>query len=140
MPGHARDRADDRGAACPGRRSSQPGTGHATPQTVSNDRRAVGAHEIRQIDEVARARSPTLPPKSCSTDENCGSTNRMKNSITQTAATSTNTGYCIASVSLRRIVSARARSVPSISSTWSSVPETSPTRTSATYIGGNSAG
>ena len=58
-----------------------------------------------------------LAPKSCSTDENCGSTNRMKNSMTQPAATSTKAGYCIASVSLRRIASDRARSAASISST-----------------------
>ena len=58
-----------------------------------------------------------LPPKSCSTEENCGSTNRMKNSITQIAAISTNSGYCIASVSLRRIASARIRSWPNSSST-----------------------
>ena len=56
-------------------------------------------------------------PKSCSTAENCGSTNRMKNNMTQAAAIRTKAGYCIASVSLRRISSARARSVPSISST-----------------------
>ena len=56
-------------------------------------------------------------PNSCNTEENCGSTNRMKNSMTRTAAIRTNTGYCIASVSLRRIASDRARSAPSISST-----------------------
>src|ERR1700760_4759116 len=53
-----------------------------------------------------------LLPKSCSTDENCGSTNRMKNSMTPPAATSTKAGYCIASVSLRRINSDRAPPPP----------------------------
>ena len=40
-----------------------------------------------------------------------------KNSMTPLAATSTKAGYCIASVSLRRICSDRARSAPSISRT-----------------------
>ena len=41
---------------------------------------------------------------------------------------------------LRRSASARLRSSASTSRIWSSVPDASPTRTSATYIGGNSAG
>src|ERR1700730_17676653 len=85
-------------AAVPGGRSS-----HQMPATDMGEPSMTGvALPRRKSDSLMKTLSAEsdLAPKSCSTDENCGSTNRTKNSMTQAAAVSTKTGYCIASVSL----------------------------------------
>ncbi len=103
-------------APAPGRRSSHQRLGHRPRRKRAVTRGGVGPKKSDSLMKTLSAVSD-FAPKSCSTEENCGRTNRMKNSMTQAAAISTKAGYCIASVSLRRISSARARSVPSISST-----------------------
>src|SRR5260221_8204808 len=95
-------------APAPGRRSS-----HQTPATKEAEASiTTAAFARRKSDSLMKTLSAEsdFAPKSCSTVENCGNTNRMKNSMTQAAAIRTKAGYCIASVSLRRISSARARS------------------------------
>ncbi len=102
-------------APAPGRRSS-----HQMPAIEPTEASIIAvALARRKSDSLMKMLSAEsdFAPKSWSTEENCGSTNRMKKSMTQTAATRTKAGYCIASVSLRRISSALARSAPSISST-----------------------
>src|ERR1700723_557758 len=114
MPG-GRGGNDTTALAVPGRRNSHP-TPAIVKATVSKDD---VAFDRRKSDRRMKTLSAVsdLEPKSCNTEENCGKTNRIKNSMTQTAAIRTKTGYCIASVSLRRICSDLARSAPSISST-----------------------
>ena len=85
-------------ARAPGRRSSH----HAPAIAAAAISIAAVALARRKSDSLMKTLSAVsdFAPKSCSTDENCGSTNRMKNSMTPTAATSTKTGYCMASVEL----------------------------------------
>src|ERR1700722_6600432 len=102
MPG-VRARNDTTALAVPGRRNS-----HHRPTIVeATVSKTDVAFARRKSEKRMRTLSAVsdLEPKSCNTEENCGKTNRMKNSMTQTAAIRTKTGYCIASVSLRRICS-----------------------------------
>ena len=87
-------------------------THHKPATTKAVPSRTGVALARRKSDSLMKVLSAVsdLAPKSCRTEENCGNTNRMKNSMTQIAAINTNNGYCVASVSLRRIASARIRS------------------------------
>src|ERR1700745_3253623 len=84
----------------PGRRNSHQ-RARIVQETVESDAVALPRRKFDMRMKKLSAVSD-FAPKSCNTDENCGNTNRMKNSMTQTAAIRTKTGYCIASVSLRR--------------------------------------
>src|SRR6516164_3980625 len=94
----------------PGMRATAPTTADLAP----GRRNVSQIADIRQLPAtssvVALARSNSerrkkklsaesdLLPKSWSTAANCGSTHKIKKSITQMAAIKTNIGYCIASV------------------------------------------
>src|SRR3981189_2808171 len=86
-------------AVAPGRRNSHQMTAIEEAEASST---AV-ALARRKSDSLMKSliAESDFAPKSCSTEENCGSTNSMKKSMTQTAAIRTKPGYCIASVSSR---------------------------------------
>ena len=135
--GKAREPRDS-AARIRGRRSSS----HAA--SSSSAVAAASPSRVRRMKSDRSRKAATigsiLAPKSRSTAANCGSTNTRKNSRTQPAAAARTSDSAARRRSLRRSASPRAARRRALRAIWSSAPDASPTRTSATYIGGNSDG
>ena len=137
QPRRARRSSHRRAASAAAARASSP---RSRPAPAAPAASALRAQEIREAEEDRATIGSSLALKSRSTEANCGSTKVRKNNSTRPPRTARRRDSAARRRAVRRSASARLRSAASTSRIWSSAPEASPTRTSATYIGGNSFG